>query len=131
MSEITVTEINITDNEIEIIRMPERKNNEFLITGVSQKYPLSKDVKINITDKFPVRNLEEELRICELGNKQLREEIKRFVKERIKLIDTLRGIKAQYENDFTEEELQEFFEKEPREECIYNATTEVLREIDI
>lgn len=33
MSELKVTSIEITDNKITIIRMPENKENKFIITG--------------------------------------------------------------------------------------------------
>lgn len=129
MNEIRVTEINITKDNIEIIRMPERKDNEFLITGVNQKYELSKDVKINILDRLPIRNIEEELRVCELENKELHKKIVRCIKEKSKLINALRVVKEQYENDFTEEELLNLFKERPRDKLIYNSVTRILLEV--
>ena len=47
MSQLNVIEIKITDTEVEFTRVLEGKENTFC-TGISEKYPLYKDVKINI-----------------------------------------------------------------------------------
>lgn len=56
--------------------------------------------------------------------------IDKILEERNKIIKALRDIKEQYDSDFSEDELIEFFEKEPREETIYNILTRTLKEID-
>ena len=70
-----------------------------------------------------ILNLKEDVRMLEMGAKQLIDEIKLLIKDRDILIGALEYIKKQYEDDFTEEELSEL---EPRDDSVYNEVIESL-----
>lgn len=71
-----------------------------------------------------VEDFKEELRMSELGNKQLCEEIKALIEEKNRYFKIIKWIKEQYDTDFTEKELDNL---EPRDECIYSEIKEVLQ----
>lgn len=71
-----------------------------------------------------VEDFKEELRMSELGNKQLLEEFKITFQEKLKYWKVLGWIKGQYDTDFTKEEIQQL---EPRDAAIYEAIEEVLK----
>lgn len=77
-----------------------------------------------------ILNLVENNRLLENGSKQLCEEIKRLIQEKDTLIKALRYINAQYEFDFTDEELKEKAFSS-RDKFIYTRVIETLEEIDI
>lgn len=139
--DLNVIKIEITDKNINILRIPEEDEDKFC-DGISQTYPLSKNVKIAIDGKsknillgdrdLELFNLKEELfnlkennRLLENGFKQLCAELHDLVNERDIMIKALRYIKEQYEIDFKEE----LTKLEPRDESIYTIVVETLNKV--
>lgn len=61
--------------------------------------------------------------MCESGNKQLCDEIKLLVKDKVQYLKLFASIKESYDSDFTESELSDLC---PREEYIYDAVSKIL-----